>query len=74
MSDETAEPTPTYEVVSGNPTPEELAAVLSVLTVVTSPVPPPPDNVPYMGGWRSHWRMLRRAVFPGRDAWQHYRT
>ncbi|MGJ3508600.1 acyl-CoA carboxylase subunit epsilon [Enemella sp. A6] len=75
MSDETAaDPGAKFEVVGGNPTAEELAALVSVLTVVTSPVPPPPDNVPYMGGWRSYWRTLRQPVYPGRDAWQHYRT
>lgn len=63
----------TFQVVRGNPTDEELAAAISVLSVVTAPVPPKPDNVPYMGGWKSYWRTVRRPILPGRDAWQHYR-
>lgn len=65
---------PVFEVVAGNPTPEEVAAVLSVLTVVTAPVPAPPDNEPHMGGWRSYWRTVRRPLAPGRGAWQFYRN
>lgn len=68
------ETAPTFEVVAGNPSPEELAAVVSVLTIVTAPVPALPDNEPHMGGWRSYWRTVRRPLAPGRGAWQFYRN
>ncbi len=79
MSDEI--PTPAanqsgrIQVSKGNPTDEELGAVLAVLQSALAPREAGPDedlgDRPRAGGWKSYWRVMRRPLVPGRDAWQH---
>lgn len=65
---EAVETTPLLRVVKGNPTPEELAALVGVLASLggaeapAAPGPPPVWNAP---------RRLHRAVLPhGPDGWR----
>jgi hypothetical protein len=55
-------------VVRGEPTPEELAAVVAVL-VATSAAPAPAEPEP-RGQWRSRGRNIRPAAARGPDAWR----
>lgn len=63
---------PTIQVAGGNPTDEELAAVLAALVAATSAHAPDEqrDDRPLAGGWKSYTRTLRRQVLPGREAWR----
>ena len=63
----------TFAIAKGNPSDEELGAVMAVLDAViaagaqVSEV----DERPLAAGWRSHWRALRQPLLPvGRNAWQ----
>jgi len=60
------------QVVSGNPSEEELAAVTAV--VVASRRARPAPHAPYTGtvagGWRSYWHTVRNPLLPGREAWR----
>jgi len=65
-------PAPTLRLVRGDPTPEEAAALVAVLTARAraaqaahsgEPAPPP-------SGWRDRARVLRRPPAPGPGAWQ----
>lgn len=62
----------TISVTGGNPTDEELGAVLAVLQAALTPVgvAEKGDDRPRAGGWRSHTRMMRRQFQPGREAWR----
>lgn len=73
MSDQATRP-PVVTVVSGSPTPEELAAIVTVLAALSGggrgTVEPRSDR-PRVGGWKSYVRTLRRDAFPGPGAWRH---
>lgn len=56
-------------VVAGNPTPEEVAAVTVVLTLVTQAPEPVADPAP-VGGWADPSLRLHRALPPGPGAWR----
>ena len=64
-------PAPAMGVVKGNPTEEELAAAVTVLSLALAPRPNPrpADDRPLAGGWKSYWRVVRREHRPGRGAW-----
>jgi len=59
---------PLLRVVRGNPSPEELAALLAVVsarsTVAAAPEPAPPSR------WASRAAGLRRPLSPGPGAWR----
>jgi hypothetical protein len=60
---------PTFTVVRGTPTDEELAAVVVVLSSLggtTAPPSPPPAPA----GWSALWRSVRRPLHPGAGAWR----
>lgn len=73
MTDESAQAAPlTIQVSGGNPTDEELGAVLAVLQAALT-VPDYSDSGdkrPLAGGWKSYTRMQRRSFRPGREAWR----
>lgn len=77
MSDPSTDP-PVVTVVSGAPTPEELAAVVTVLSAAAGGAGRADDpgevrtDRPRVGGWKSYGRTLRRAVQPGPGAWHHF--
>lgn len=66
MSDE-AGSTPILQIVKGDPTPEELAAVLAVL--VMSAPPSDEHRVP-ASGWSAYWRSVKAPLTPGPGAWR----
>jgi hypothetical protein len=67
MSNEPTEPI--IQVVHGNPTEEELAAVLTVLTAASKaakPTSPKPSD----HGWAAYWRSVRTPLRPGPGVWR----
>lgn len=66
-----SEATPEVNVVSGSPTPEELAAILTVVSMATASVPTePPRGQPRAGGWKSYWRSIRAPFHHGPGGWR----
>lgn len=55
-------------IEQGNPTPEELAVVLSVLAQVRPTVPTAASQPVDL--WARRSRMMRPALRPGSDAWR----
>jgi Acyl-CoA carboxylase epsilon subunit len=60
---------PTFTVISGDPTPEELAAVTVVLTIARSRTAGG-QPVNQVGGWADPALRLRRPLPPGPGAWR----
>jgi len=61
---------PMFQITSGTPTPEEVAAVTVLLLAVArsaGPSAPPPRPV---GGWTDPALRLRRPLPPGPGAWR----
>jgi hypothetical protein len=67
MSQEPHEPT--IQVVRGNPTEEELAAVLAALTAA-SKVAKPVSAKRADHGWAAYWRTVRTPLRPGPGVWR----
>ena len=65
----TAEPVrPLLHIVRGDPTPEELAAVVAVVTAAgAAPAATPAEP---RGQWRSRGRNIRPVLSRGPDAWR----
>ena len=66
MRDESEAP-PLFAVVKGNPTDEDLAALVAVLSLRSGGGGEPP---PTPGGWSAYWRSVRAPVQPGPEAWR----
>jgi len=64
-----ADPVPTIEVVAGNPTAEELAAVLVVLSALSAGAAEPVE-APTRSRWSAPARRLRTAYGPSRGGWR----
>ena len=64
---------PSISVVRGNPTDEELGAIVAVLGALAAGRQPEADVTPSTMGWTARWRGLRRQTYPGPGAWQTYR-
>ncbi|GLY89238.1 acyl-CoA carboxylase subunit epsilon [Actinoallomurus iriomotensis] len=60
---------PFLQVVRGDPTPEELAAVVTVLTARARAATPPPAPRP-RSAWADPTRRLRRTLPHGPGAWR----
>ncbi|GAB3624107.1 hypothetical protein GCM10027418_21910 [Mariniluteicoccus endophyticus] len=72
MSEPTEPTKPVVEVVSGSPTEEELAAIITVLSAASSADGRSrTTDLPRAGGWKSYWRVVRREHRPGPAAWRH---
>ena len=56
-------------IVRGEPTPEEIAAVLAVVAAASSDAPEPVQRV-RRGGWNDPAGMHRRPLLPGPNAWR----
>lgn len=67
-----AEPSPVFQVVAGNPTDEELAALAAVLVAArrAKPAPHAPFTGTLAGGWRSYWHTIRNPLLSGPEAWR----
>jgi hypothetical protein len=59
---------PALRIVKGDPTPEEIAALVAVLARRGSGAAPPPP--PRRSEWASHQRRMRPAVHPAPGAWR----
>ena len=63
-----AEPLPPLRLVRGDATPEEIAALVAVLSAAGAagdPAPPRPRSQ-----WASRERAVRQPLAPGRGAWR----
>ena len=72
MSDEPAEATPArpvLRVISGSPTPEELAVVTALVAASGGGGEEPAPRV-RRGGWSDPQALHRREVVPGPNAWR----
>lgn len=58
---------PLLRVVRGNPTPEELAALVAVIAASSATAEPPPVG---RGEWSSRRRLHGAPLRPGRCAWR----
>jgi hypothetical protein len=58
--------------VRGNPTPDELAAVVAVLAAAAASTGTTAsgETAPDEAGWSAYWRGLRPAVAPAPGAWR----
>ena len=61
------EPTPLLRVVKGDPTPEELAALVAVVASLGGSAAPPARRTPE---WNHNRRMQRVVLRPGPGAWR----
>ena len=61
---------PTFQITSGAPTPEEVAAVTVALLAVARPAQPSAPPQRQVGGWADPALRLRRPLPPGPGAWR----
>ena len=59
---------PLLRVIRGNPSPEELAALVTVVAALAAP--PAPAQVRTVGGWADRTPVPRLPVSPGPGAWR----
>jgi hypothetical protein len=60
-----------FEVVRGNPTPEELAVVLAVLQAASQKAKAAQaDSIRQVSTWSKNPSQLRSPLVPGRGQWQ----
>lgn len=64
MSDEQ----PVIRFTAGNPTEEEIAAVVAVLSAQTTTPPAEPEQ--RRSGWAAYWRTVKAPIQPGPGQWQ----
>jgi hypothetical protein len=60
---------PLLRIVRGNPTPEETAAIVALLTSMSGGQSPPPAP-PVRGRWNDPVHNLRQQLRPGPGAWR----
>jgi hypothetical protein len=63
----TDEPVPEIEVVKGDPTPEELAALVAVVAARRAP---PTEESERPSTWAAYWRSVRAPVRHGATGWR----
>jgi hypothetical protein len=61
---------PALTIVSGQPTPEETAAVVVVLTALAGHAASAPADPPTPSQWSARSRFMRAPVTPGPGAWR----
>ena len=59
----------TVKVVKGDPTPEELAALVTVIAARAATPPPAPDTG-RASNWATYWRNARTPLHPGPGQWR----
>jgi acyl-CoA carboxylase epsilon subunit len=69
MTDPTPEPQPVLRVVKGDPTAEELAALVAVVSARAASAAPTaePDRA---SDWPTYWRNAKRPLHPGPGRWR----
>ena len=72
MTDSTETPAgrPLIQVVKGNPTPEELAALVAVISARAAAAAAPTRLPDHASDWASYWRNLRRPLQHGPGRWR----
>jgi len=60
---------PVLRVVAGNPTPDEVAVVVAVLSAVAAGAAPAPQPV-WLNSWSERARALNRRPAPGPTTWR----
>ena len=60
---------PMFSVIKGSPTDDELAAVVTVLTMLQRAGSAAGEK-PRPSGWSAYWRSVRPVVPPGPGAWR----
>jgi Acyl-CoA carboxylase epsilon subunit len=61
---------PRFTIVRGNPSPEEIAAVVTVLTAVLERTGGPGSGETKRSRWSSRSRLLRGPLSRGPDGWR----
>ena len=61
---------PRFTVTRGNPTDEELAALVTVLSTLADRSAEPTLPTATGSGWARYWRRARSPLHPGPGAWQ----
>lgn len=61
------EPDLPLSVVKGDPTPEELAALVAVVSAKAAEAGAEPERP---SNWAAYWRRVRTPLRPGRGAWR----
>jgi hypothetical protein len=61
---------PALTIVSGQPTPEETAAMVVVLTALAGQAASAPAGPPAPSQWSARSRLMRAPVTPGPGAWR----
>jgi hypothetical protein len=61
---------PVVRVVKGNPTPEELAALVAVVTARAAAAVPAEPDTERASDWASYWRNVRRPLQHGPGRWR----
>jgi hypothetical protein len=62
---------PVLRVVKGEPTPEELAALVIVVSARAASSASAPTSEPARAGdWATYWRTARRPLHPGPNRWR----
>jgi Acyl-CoA carboxylase epsilon subunit len=60
---------PLFSIVKGSPTEDELAAVMTVLTIRFAR-PRQEETKSARTGWSAYWRSVRSPIQPGPSAWR----
>lgn len=69
MADEEKEtPRPVLRIVRGEPTAEELAALVAVVAARSGTPAPPPATIP--SAWTDRSLLVRKHLHPGPGAWR----
>ncbi|HOA88352.1 acyl-CoA carboxylase subunit epsilon [Propioniciclava tarda] len=63
---------PAFQVVGGDPTDAELAALAVVISSLRRERGQlaAPENPRISGGWKSYWHIVRGPLFPGSNSWR----
>ncbi|WP_433017056.1 acyl-CoA carboxylase subunit epsilon [Kribbella sp. CA-294648] len=61
---------PVLRIAKGDPTPEELAALLAVVAARSAPTPAPSTGPDHASNWATYWRNHTRPLHPGPNAWR----
>jgi hypothetical protein len=64
------DPTPVLRVVKGDPTPEELAALVSVISARAATAVPAQAGPERASDWATYWRNARVPFRPGPGRWR----
>jgi hypothetical protein len=61
---------PVLRIVKGDPSPEELAALLAVLSARPATAAEPETSQAHASDWSTYWRNANRPLRPGPGRWR----